>query len=93
LQNSFLFHAQPFLVKRATETVDNNRNYYRAMLLIICAVPLRTGLKDFVVPWKSNTQPSLSAILMFSSHSGLRLFINDILSFTRQVRSTVIAPP
>jgi hypothetical protein len=73
LQNSF--SCNPFfLVKRATETVDNNRNYYRRCSLIICAVPLRTGLKDFVVLVKSITQPSLSAILMFSVSFGFTSF-------------------
>jgi hypothetical protein len=64
----FFFMRNPFLSKERRKPSITIGTTIGRCSLIICAVPLRTGLKDFVVPWKSNTQPSLSAILMFSSH-------------------------
>ena len=62
--------------------------------LMMCAVPLRTGLKDLVVPCGNViTQPSSNAILIFSVSFGFTSFFSvTSLPFSRQVRSTVIAP-
>jgi hypothetical protein len=94
LQNSFLFMRNPFLSKERRKPSITIGTTIGRCSLIICAVPLRTGLKDFVVPCGKNYPTIIKCY--FNVFCVIRVYVFLLMTsfpFERQVRSTVIAPP
>src|SRR5690606_40960750 len=90
----FFFNHNPFLSNERRKPSITIGTTTGLCSFMICAVPLRTGFSDLVVPCgKVITQPSCKAFLRCSVALGLPALLSATsLHFARQGLSAVLAP-